>query len=81
MHEENLNLKESHRTLLDKLTKAKQVIFFWFLFHLLLPTEKVIVYKISRQTLQRTTCNERCYCFCESFLVAEYFNSYVSTPS
>lgn len=26
MHEENLNLKESHRTLLDKLTKAKQVI-------------------------------------------------------
>ena len=32
MHEENLNLKESHRTLLDKLTKAKQVISLWFLF-------------------------------------------------
>lgn len=30
MHEENLNLKESHRTLLDKLTKAKQVIFLEF---------------------------------------------------
>ena len=30
MHEENLNLKESHRTLLDKLTKAKQVISLWF---------------------------------------------------
>jgi hypothetical protein len=26
MHEENLNLKESQKTLLDKLTKAKQVI-------------------------------------------------------
>lgn len=32
MHEENLNLKESHRTLLDKLTKAKQVISPWFFF-------------------------------------------------
>ena len=32
MHEENLNLKESHRTLLDKLTKAKQVISLQFLF-------------------------------------------------
>ena len=32
MHEENLNMKESHRTLLDKLTKAKQVISLWFLF-------------------------------------------------
>jgi protein HOOK3 len=32
MHEENLNLKESHRTLLDKLTKAKQVIDLWFVF-------------------------------------------------
>ena len=49
MHEENLNLKESHRTLLDKLTKAKQVISLWSL-RVFLLTGKV-VYKISRQTL------------------------------
>lgn len=31
MHEENLNLKESYKTLIDKLNKAKQVMFFFLL--------------------------------------------------